>query len=363
MKHSEAREFLKAIVLHNIECAEKGKSINDYVIPFFVGDPGVGKTAIPKQVSREIGIPYFQTIVAQYDAGEMAGLPYVGEKVIEDEDDNGNVVHHTHKEMVRLRPSYLPDIRDPNERVGVYNLDEMPQAFLANQNICSQLVNEYAIGKHAISRGISICATGNKPENKAGTTTMPMHLRDRLCFCPIEPDTEEYLTYAAENGVDGRIRAYLRNNPGKLHKFEVGQDANPTPRSWDKTSAILSMNLSSHIRTSAITGQIGLGIGSEFEAWLRVEDKMPKLTDVIRDPMGAPVFDARQADVLYMLLTALADATTVKNLDNILQYIKRLPNQEWSAVWYKDAISRDKSLNDTKAMTKWKLTDGAKITL
>lgn len=361
MKHSQAREYLRSIMLHNIEVAEKGSSVNDYIIPFFIGDPGVGKTDIPKQVAEEAGIPYFQTIVAQYDAGEMAGLPFIGERAVEHINEKGEHSTSIEKTMIRLRPSYLPDINDPNQLVGIYNLDELPQAFLANQNICSQIVNEYRVGDHRISRGITICATGNKPENKAGTTTMPTHLKDRLNFITIEVDADDWLEYASKKGLDRRVRAYIKQNPGKLHKFNVAANANQTPRSWTKTSAILGLNLPQAIRTEAIAGQIGEGAGSEFESWLRVEDRMPKLEDVINKPEEAPLFGNRDSDVLYLLVTALADVAKPDNIENIIKYIKRIPAQEFAAVWAKDAFTRDKSLLQLSAVTKWKLTDGAKL--
>lgn len=364
MKFSQACEFLTACVHHNIECAEHGKSPNDYVVPFFYGDPGTGKTAIPNTVAARLGLPYMQTIVAQYDAGEMAGLPFMGEKEIDILDDDGHIIRtETHQRMIRLRPSYLPDIHDPEQLIGIYNIDELPQAFLANQNICSQLFNQWAIGDHKVSRGITMCATGNRPENKAGTTTMPTHLRDRLTFILIEVDAEEFLMYAVAVGIDHRIRSYLKNNPRKLHHFDVGANANPTPRSWEKSSSILAMNLSTGVRAEALAGQIGEGTSHEFEAWLRVEDKMPKLDLVINNPEGAPVFGEHDADVLYMLLTALADSTTHRNVGNIIKYIRRLPNQEWATVWSKDAFTRDKSLLENKDVTQWKMTDGAKLLL
>jgi hypothetical protein len=362
----QAAELLTSVFAHNLNCMEKERTHNDFIVPMFLGDPGVGKTAIPQMVAKEVGVPYFETIVAQYDAGEMAGLPFIGDKEIKIVEENDG--HHTerfekHTRMVRLRPDYAPDIHDPEQRIGIWNLDELPQAFLANQNICSQIVNAWKIGKHEISRGITMCATGNKPENKAGTTTMPMHLRDRLMFISVDVDSDIWLKYAATVGVDGRIRAFIRNNPGSLHEFKVGANAFPTPRSWDKCSSVLAMDLPGSIRTEALSGNIGEGMATTFETWIRVEDKMPKLEDIIANPLTAPVFGNSQANIAYLLLAALSDATTPKNVEAILQYIDRMPNKEFAAVYAADAFNRDKSLLDTKVVTKWKMTTGAKLAL
>lgn len=356
MKISEAADIIAHVFQYNLEQALSGRDHNNFIVPFVRGDPGIGKTAAPKQVAKRLSSPemtvhYDQVIVAQYDAGELAGLPFAqGDR------------------MVRLRPSYLPPAPPTKEQIekndftiGIFNLDELPQAFLANQNICSQIVNEWRVGEHAISPFWTFCATGNKADNKAGTTTMPTHLRDRLMFLDVEVDHETWLVHAAQYGFDPRIRAYIRQNPGSLSDFNPAKDACPSPRSWEKASGILSMGMNKGLRTMALSGQIGDGHATKFEAWLRVENELPRIEDIIKDPMNAPVFDNRKADILYLLLTSLADVADAKNVGAILEYIKRLPNQEFAAFWASDALTRDPKLNELKAVTDWKMKHAAKL--
>lgn len=353
MRLRDAKILLASIVQYNLEQFEKEAGHKTYVVPMLVSDPGIGKTSVIRQVAYESGLPYHQCIIAQYDAGEMAGLPFKSSVHTHDNKD-GKPVYEDR--MIRLRPTYLPE-----EPVGIFNLDELPQAFLANQNIASQLVNEYRVGEHEISAGITICGTGNRPENKAGTTTMPTHLKDRLLFVEIEANLDDFMSYAAENGIDARIRAYLRNNSTNLHKFDPGAKANPTPRSWEKVSAILSMNLPKEIRTQAIGGMIGEGEAVNFEQYLRVEDKLPKMKDIIDHPEKAPVFGNKEADVLYMLLANLADMADEKNIKNIITYIDRLPNQEFAAYWGQDTFKRNPKLLEHKDVTRWKLQSVTKL--
>lgn len=361
MKISDAKTFLSTIIDYNIEQHLAGKSHRQFVVPYFVGDPGLGKTAIPQQVAAEHDLPYHQTIVAQYDAGEMAGFGIPTDVTFEEEDEDGRISRYTEKRVIRARPDYLPDPRSENGVVGVWNLDELPQAFLANQNLCSQIVNQYRLGEHLISNGITIVATGNKAENKSGTTTMPMHLRDRLTFINIEADHGDFMDYANKVGIHRWVRAYINANPAYLHKFEVGVNAFPSPRSWERTSELLKMNHSSHILTEALMGQIGDGMASQFLAWVKVEDKMPKVLDIIKDPMNAPVFGDRDADILYMLVANLVEATTVKNIGSVTQYLRRFQNKEWQAMWVKDVQTRHPEVIETKEMVDFKMTEITKI--
>jgi hypothetical protein len=112
-------------------------------------------------------------------------------------------------------------------------------------------------------------------------------------------------------------------------------------------------------------GQIG-SLATEFEAWLRVESRLPKIEDIIAnptDPEKAPLFGNKDADITYLLLTALADKADAKNIGNILKYITRLPNQEFAIYWAQSAFSRDKSLLARKEVTEWKLRHGSKLVL
>lgn len=370
MKISDAKSLLSSVFKYNLDQYENGlktgKNLhNTYIIPFFRGDPGVGKTAIPNQVAAEFGVPYHQTIIAQYDAGELAGLPFLSKIEINEAyyDEKGQEHHRKVfvDRMVRLRPTYLPDPMTDEGKIGIYNLDELPQAFLANQNIASQLTNEYRVGEHAISPGITICCTGNKPENKAGTTSMPSHLRDRLMFIDIEADHDDFLKYAAQKGFDPRVRAYIKENPKYLHAFVPATDAFPSPRSWEKVSAVLSMNLPKHLRAAALGGQIGPSVTTHFESWLRVEDRLPKLEDIVNHPDQVEVFGNKDASVLYLLLANLADYATDKRIENIIRYVNRLPNQEFAAYWAQETFTKNEGLLKHRAVTDWKLSKGAKL--
>lgn len=348
MKITEAKALLAQIITYNVEQAARGADESVFTVPFFRGSPGCGKTALIKQVASELRIIYKQAIIAQFDAGELAGLPFVNPEGTE---------------MIRLRPAYLPPAPriSGDDDIGIFNLDELPQAFLANQNIASQLVNEWRVGEHQIPMTWSICCTGNRAEDKAGTTSMPSHLKDRLMFIDISVDPDEWLGYAAERRVDPRIRGYIRQNPNRLNDFKVGQDSNETPRSWEKTSAIMSFDLSKSVRRESVIAQIGEGGGTTFEAWLRVEDKMPRWQDVVAHPNDVPVFDQKQADVLYMLLATLADRADEKNMGALLTYVGRLPKQEFAVYFMTDVLKQKPILAETPEVRKWKLKVGSHL--
>jgi MoxR-like ATPase len=141
-------------------------------------------------------------IGSQYDPAELAGwaLPVEGTE-----------------DMKRSKPDWWPDGAKPTLLV----LDELPQSSTSVQNIFAQLTNERRIGKRQLPDNVAIAAAGNRLSDKAGTTTMPTHLRDRLMFLSVEADAEDVIAHFNRIGADERVCAYLRHRPEMLHEFEL----------------------------------------------------------------------------------------------------------------------------------------------
>jgi len=351
MKISEAIKLMKEIVGYNMEVAIQGKDHGQFVVPYFEGEPGVGKTAIAAQVCREMDIWHNNIIVAQYDPGILSGLD------IPDKDENGKMY------MKKIRPAYLPNPEIKEQNTGIMCLDELAQGFLMHQNIMAQLVNEWRINRHLIPLGITICATGNSAKHKAGTTPMPAHLKDRLSTFKIENDTEEWLNnFAIPNGLDFRVRSYIREFPGKLQMFDPKADTCPTCRSWDKVSTWMKMGLTGKIRTEAIQATIGNDIGTEFETWLRYEERLPKAEDILKSPLTAPVFDKpKDISLNYLILANLADRANEKNIEPMSKYVTRIPQAELLAWWLKDTLGQHSNLKKNKVITDLKMKHVAKL--
>lgn len=367
MNFEDAVEVVNRIVAYNIDQFEANvkagkRRTSDLIIPFLVGEPGVGKTAIPNKSAADLELPYSQAIVAQYDAGEMAGIPYITKRTIADPSAtaSGKVGTEIQEEvLVRARPDYLP-----TDTFGIFNLDELPQAFLANQNVVSQLVNEYRVGRHEISQALSIVATGNNPKDKAGTTTMPTHLRDRLMFITIVPDHECWLKYAAQKNLHPVVRAYIHNHHQKLHDFDPTREANPTPRSWEKVSSIAKMDFEPRLRRKLFAGQIGDGYATEFEAYFRHYDSMPDINAIIAKPRQGPIYGADQVSLQYIVLATLASRANEKNINNIMTYVERLgekKQEDLMAFFAQDCFMQHPDLAETEAASAWILNHGYEL--
>jgi len=220
MKISQAKALIKTIVENNV--ALQAANNNDYLVPYLVSIPGLGKSTIIKDVAEELGIENRVVILAQFDAGELGGFP-----VVDKENDT----------YYRAKPFFMP-----TEGKGILFLDELPQAPVANQNIAAQLVLERRIGEHQLPDGWVVVCAGNPLSSRAGTNAMPSHLKDRLMPLEVEPDASSFREYALSKGFLPEVTSFINERPEWLSKFDPKSDSSPSPRSWEKVNSVLSLD-------------------------------------------------------------------------------------------------------------------------
>lgn len=344
MKISQAaaitRAALKAAMALNAN-GQRGRDA-EYIIPYWVSGPGLGKTTGLRAVGVELGLDPITLIGSQYDSAELAGwsLPIEG----------GD-------RMKRSIPDWFPDGSKPTLLI----LDELPQSTTAVQNIFAQMTNEHRVGSHRLPMNCYIVAAGNRSTDKAGTNTIPTHLRDRLTMLNVEADLEDTLLYFNSVGVDERVCAYLRHRPDFLHKFDRDADACPSPRSWERVGSIINFPLDALCVAYTMEGQVGKTAAADFHAFLKVISKMPDIDGIIRDPANAEV--PSDPAIRHAVCSALARRMTDGNAASITAYLKRIPQKEFAAFAMKDAMSRDGTLKQNNAVRQWILTDGRELML
>lgn len=341
MKLSQARSITVSAIKEAIDLNATGRGRDaQYIIPYWVSGPGIGKTTMIKDIAKSMGLKPVALLGSQYDPAELAGwaLPVEG----------GD-------RMKRSIPDWFPDGSEPTLLI----LDEMPQSTVAVQNIFAQMVNEHRVGSHILPDNCYIVAAGNRTSDKAGTNTIPTHLRDRLLYVEIEADVEDTIAYFSSIGVDERICGYLRHRPDYLHQFDKDADACPSPRSWERMSTILKFPIDPLCMTYAMNGQIGKAAAADFMGYLKVTLQMPDIDDLIKQPSTTAI--PTNPAILHAVCAALSRRMSDKNAANIVTYLRRIPQQEFAAFAIRDAFSRDPDLKKTDAARQWVLTDGRSL--
>jgi hypothetical protein len=339
MKLSQATAITEAAI--DFALSLKNGRDAQYVVPYWVSGAGIGKTTAVKDIAARRKIPCHILSLAQYDAGELGGWPVPAK--------DGDT-------MVRMRPDWMP-----TEGPCILFVDELPQAPTANMNIAAQLFNERRIGPHYLPDECVLVAAGNRMSDRAGTNNMPSHLKDRLMFLEIEADLEDTIAYYYSKRIDERVCAFLRFRPEFLHKFDRDADACPSPRSWERVGTIMSWGLDPLNQLEAIAGQVGRAATADFTGFLKMYSSVPDIDELIAQPMVADV--PSDPAVLYAICAAVASRVNEKNVGNVIKYLNRLPQQEFSAFVIKDAMSRNKDLKQSQAIRDWIMQTGSKLVL
>jgi hypothetical protein len=254
--------------------------------PVFIwGPPGVGKSSIVGQVSRELAMSFCDLRAVLLDPVDLRGFPYFSDGVAK-----------------WARPEFLP-----SSGSGVLFLDELPQAAPMVQAALLQLVLDRKIGEYTLPDGWTIIAAGNRAEDRAGGHRIISALLNRFVHLDLEVSNDDWHAWAIGSGnISPVVRSFLKFRPGLLFQFDPTANARafPTPRSWSFVSSILPSATDNTILSLA-AGCVGEGPAAEFVAFNRIYRGLPDIDQLLANPGAAIVPTA--PDVLYAVCGAVAE--------------------------------------------------------
>lgn len=211
-----------------IEKYIKGGSNLNYAIKI-TGHPGVGKSAIVKEVAESAGYMFIDTRLAFKENVDLGGYP---------------VPDHDLKEMIYYRPKFIPPSEIPPQYKGiVWFLDESNRAHPTVIQTLFQIITEKKCGEHLLPEKTSIILAGNLGDEDGTTITEfdDSALDGRLAVFHLKPSAEDWLVWAFEEGIHPSIIKYISMYPERLWD-EV--KINPNPRGWHQVSNALKFSYS-----------------------------------------------------------------------------------------------------------------------
>jgi len=176
---------------------------------FVWGGPGLGKSAVVRQLAESLKIPLQDIRALLLDPVDLRGLPFLG--------SDGR--------SKWAAPEFLP-----REGSGVLFLDELNAAPAMVQASCYQLVLDRKLGEYTLPEGWAIVAAGNRDSDRGVTTRMPTPLRNRFVHLDFEVDTQEWSEWAIQAAIRPEVIAFVRFRPELLSAFERDGNAFPSPR-------------------------------------------------------------------------------------------------------------------------------------
>jgi len=220
------------------------------------GAPGIGKSSIVRQVADAHDLDFVDLRLSQLAPTDLRGLPVPKDG-----------------ESAWLPPEFLP-----REGGGILFLDEINMAPPAMQGVAQQLILDRQVGSYVVPDGWFVWSAGNRKEDRAAVFDMPSPLANRFIHLEVEASLEDFRHYAFSNEFDDRLIAFLTFREDLLHHVLDGENAWPSPRSWEMANALFTADLD-------IAAAVGLGPASEFHAYLEIVEQTPDLDKIIKGNM------------------------------------------------------------------------------
>ena len=260
---STARDLL----LHQMQLLSDDKvDVRDIAPIMLWGAPGIGKSALMRDLCVEQGWGFVDVRLAQRDPVDMRGLPV----------PEGDTVRW-------LLSSEWP--RDP-ESHGIILFDELTAADRTLQVAAYEFILDRRLGDmYQVPRGWLVCGAGNRAEDSAVSVPLSSALANRFLHLELAVDVAQWSRWATEHGVQPEIVAFLRFRPELLLQMARAdlQRGWPSPRSWARVSVMVSTGrqLRKDTLEAAIVGLVGRGAAIELHAFLEITSKLPDLEAVL----------------------------------------------------------------------------------
>lgn len=189
-----------------------------------LGHPGVGKSAVVKQVAEEMNYWFIDTRLAFKENVDLGGYP---------------VPDHESRQMIYFRPRFIPPAEVPEGYNGIlWFLDESNRAHPTVIQTLFQIITEGKCGEHLLPPQTSIILAGNLGEEDDTTITEfdDSALDGRLAIFLLKPSAEDWLSWGYTEGIHPSILRYISTFPERLWDE---QNINPNPRGWHQVSNAL----------------------------------------------------------------------------------------------------------------------------
>lgn len=301
---------------------------------FIWGAPGVGKSDLVAQVAKNMKRELKDVRLSLMDPTDLKGMPYtktIGSKSF----------------LGWLPPDFLP-----TKGKGILFLDEMNAAPPSVQATAYQLILNRCIGEYALPPGWDVIAAGNRTSDRSVVHTMPAALANRFVHLEFSVDTDDWITWAMNNGISDLTRGYVRYRPSCLttDKLDTGVKAFASPRSWMFADQIINSKMDPHVELEMLAGTIGEGVATEFMGYIRENSKLPSLDAILLNPEKMEV--PKSPSTCHALISSLERHTTPGNFERLMKYIGRM-SKEFEVVFVTSVVKCNDDITASKAFINW----------
>lgn len=203
---------------------------------FLMGPPGIGKTAIMKQIADELGVGLVSYSMTHHTRQSALGLPMIVEKSYAGK--KYSVSEYTMSEIIA---SVYDMIEEADVSEGILFLDEINCVSETLTPTMLQFLQYKTFGKHAVPEGWIVVTAGNPPEYNKSVREFDIVTWDRLKRIDVDPDYNAWKEFALSSAVHPSVTTYLDAKKDNFYRIESDVDGKRfvTARGWTDLSDMI----------------------------------------------------------------------------------------------------------------------------
>ena len=247
-------------------------------VPNIVGDAGIGKSALVREIAANLNAALFTTVVSLSEKGDLAipVPPLTSESFVETK-NYGRLanVQFGYSETLISIIKYAE--AHPNQSI-IWFLDEFNRGTQAVQSELMNLVLQRKINSLRLPSTVRIIIAENPDSTMTGFTdreygvaTGDAAIKDRTVRLVMTSSTAGWLKWAKAAGINDLVSAYLTQYPEQLLVIDPNnEDLAPTPRAWERVSRnldqlqALDQKMQKELAADIFSGDLGDEVGVAF---------------------------------------------------------------------------------------------------
>lgn len=201
-----------------------------------IGPPGIGKTQIMEQISKECQIGLVSYTITHHTRQSAVGLPFIQEKEFQ-----GKTYSITEYTMSEIIASVYSKMEETGLKEGILFIDEINCVSETLAPTMLQFLQNKTFGNQKVPAGWIIVAAGNPSEYNKSVRDFDVVTMDRIRYIHVETDYYVWKEYAISKHIHPVILSYLELKPNNFYTVSTSVDGMEfvTARGWEDLSYLL----------------------------------------------------------------------------------------------------------------------------